>query len=449
MAPLRSRSRPAPGVGVVAVLVSGLLAACSAPGSGSTSTTSTVQDQVTAPVTAATQVGKLGDVRLKMWSDVAEKPLMAYVIPAYEKKYPNVKVDITYKSFDDLVATVVNAASSPNPPDLFEGNIGYSVDGELVKAKLVRPIDDVAKAYGWTTGTGASTLSPARWDPAGTTFGSGILYGMSPISEVQGVYYNKQKLAGLGLKPPTTIAALQADLPIAKAKGEQPIALGDADQYAATHIFSDIAVTDQTPASIRAWIGGTKGTTFETAGNRAAALTMATWASKGYFGPGYNGLNNEDALSKFAKGTGVFFVGGSWNGAALNDKKFGLSALVSGGVGATASPWHISQKSRVTPAAVAFMALLHTPEVGQQILNTGRLPVVTDGVTSSSSLQQETLQALKATIAAGTQVGYYDWTTTDMLSVTGSALQEVMSDKITPSAFSQRVQADWAKTHGK
>ncbi|MDA5147588.1 extracellular solute-binding protein [Streptomyces sp. AD681] len=81
-----------------------------------------------------------------MWADQAEKPLITSVLPAFEKKYPKVKVDITYKSFDDLIATVVNAASGSNPPDLFQGNIGYAVDGALVKAKLVRPLDDVAAA---------------------------------------------------------------------------------------------------------------------------------------------------------------------------------------------------------------------------------------------------------------------------------------------------------------
>ncbi|MDT0393685.1 MULTISPECIES: extracellular solute-binding protein [Streptomyces] len=416
-------------------------AGCSPPGAGK-SPAGANQLAVTDPVTPA-QVAELGEITLRMWADQAEKPLMKSVVPAFEKRYPNVKVDITYKSFDDLVATVVNAASGTNPPDLFQGNIGYAVDGALVKAKLVRPLDDVAAAYGWITGTGASTLAPARWNGSGTAFGNGNLYGMSPISEVQGIYYNKAQLKELGLRPPRSLADLEKDLPLVKKAGKQPIMLGNSDQYAATHIFSDLAVTEQSPAAVRDWIGGKAGTTFVTPGNAKAAGTMADWAKKGYFGSGYDGLSNEDAISRFAKGSGVFFVGGSWNGATLDPEKFGFGALTTGGAGATASPWHISASSEVTPAAVAFLAALHTPQTGQEILDTGRLPVVTDGVKGGNSLQSQTLDALKRTIAAGTQVGYYDWTATDMLNVMGGKLQEVMSGRTSSSEFLKAVQDSW------
>jgi raffinose/stachyose/melibiose transport system substrate-binding protein len=429
-----------------AALTALALTSCAAPGAGSGSAPSAATDTIAAKVTRA-QVAKLGSTTLTVWADQAEQPLMKNFIPAYEKAYPNVKVAITYKSFDDLVATVVNAAAGATPPDVFEGNIGYAVDGALVKAKLVRPLDDVAKVYGWTTGTGASTLAPAEWDAAGTTFGSGTLYGMSPISEVQGVYYNKSKLQALGLQPPTSIAQLEKDAAAAKAAGEVPMMLGNSDQYAATHIFSDIAVTEEKPAAIRDWIGGKKGSTFETAGNAKAADTLKDWVGQGWFESGYDGLSNEDAIAKFAKGTGVFFVGGSWNGASLTADGFGFGSLVSGGVGATASPWHISSKSKKALAGIAWLDMLHSPRTGQWILDGGRLPVITDGVKAADSLSQETLDALKRTIAAGTQVGYYDWTTTDMLSVMGGALQEVMAGRTSSSQFTATVQAAWAKGH--
>jgi raffinose/stachyose/melibiose transport system substrate-binding protein len=432
---------------LAAVPVLGLvvaLAGCSAPGaSGPVGTAD--QPTITKRITAADLTGH---TKLTMWADVAEKPLMQKLVPAYEKAYPNVDVEITYKSFDDLVATVVNAANSANAPDLFQGNIGYAVDGALVKGHLVRPLDDVAKVYGWTNGTGASTLGPARWNGDGSTFGSGRLYGMSVISEVQGIYYDKAKLAALGLQPPTSIAELERDLPVAERAGQQPIMLGNSDQYAATHVFSDIAATKQDPSSIAAWIGGKHGTTFQTTGNESAAATMHDWAAKGYFGSGYDGLSNEDAIARFAKGDGVFFVGGSWNGASLDSKGFGLAPLTSGGVGATASPWHISTKSKHQDATVAFLAMMRSPQVGQWILDTGRLPVITDGVRSDDPLQEQTLTALKDTIAAGSQVGYYDWTTTDMLTKMGGALQEVMAGRTSPQDFTATVQQTWAKAHG-
>lgn len=435
-------------VPLTATVVAGLaLAGCSAPGSGTSSSSNENFEAISEPVTAE-QVADLGEVTLSVWADQAEEPLMGEVIPAYEEEYPNVTVDVTYKSFDDLISTVVNAAASSSPPDLFQGNIGYAVDGALVRGDLVRPLDDVAEVYGWTEGTGANTLGPARWNDDGSAFGSGTLYGMSPISEVQGIYYNKTKLDELGLAAPASIEDVAEGAAVAQDAGEPAIMLGNADQYAATHIFSDIAATTQDPSDIAAWIGGEEGATFETEGNVEAAQTMADWAAQGYFGSGYDGLSNQDAITRFADGEGVFFVGGSWNGAFLNSDEFGFGSLTSGGVGATASPWHISSNTDNELAAIAFLDTLHSPEVGQLILDTGRLPVVTDDVTAEDPLQEQTLTALEETITAGTQVGYYDWATTDMLTQLGGALQEVMAGRISPTEFTERVQASWAEANG-
>lgn len=429
----------------VAAVTAVALAGCAAPGSGASSDAVAIEE-ITSPVTAE-QIAELGDVTLSVWADQAEEPLLDWLVPVYEETFPNVAVEVTYKSFDDLVATVVNAAASSSPPDLFQGNIGYAVDGALVGARLIRPLDDIADAYGWTSDSGASTLSPAMWNEEGTAFGSGTLYGMSPISEVQGIYYNVAKLEALGLEAPTSIDALGAALPVALAAGERPIVLGNSDQYAATHVFSDIAATTQSTDDIRAWIGGESGATFVTDGNEDAAARMAEWAQAGYFGEGYDGVSNEEAIAAFAGGDGVFFVGGSWNGASLDQSAYGFGSLVSGGVGATASPWHISASSDVVPAAAAFLDLLRSEEAAQVILDNGRLPVMTDGVVAETPLQEQTLEALGATIEAGTQVGYYDWATTDMLTVLGGGLQEVMAGRTSAADFLDAVQSAWVSGH--
>jgi ABC-type glycerol-3-phosphate transport system substrate-binding protein len=444
--PIRRLPRAAAPLALTA-LAAVALAGCAAPGSGTQSEAADIEE-ITAPVTAE-QIADLGDVTLSVWADQAEEPLLDWLVPAYEDEFPNVTVEVTYKSFDDLVATVVNAAASSSPPDLFQGNIGYAVDGALVEAQLVRPLDDIAEAYGWSSDSGASTLSPAMWNEEGTTFGAGTLYGMSPISEVQGIYYNVAKLEALGIDAPTSIEDLEAALPVALAAGEQPIMLGNSDQYAATHIFSDIAATTQSTDDIRAWIGGDADATFVTDGNAEAATRIAEWAEAGYLGAGYDGLSNEDAIAAFAEGDGVFFVGGSWNGASLDQSAYGFGSLVSGGVGATASPWHISASSDIAPAAAAFLDMLRSEEAAQVILDNGRLPVMTDGVVAQTPLQEQTLEALGATIEAGTQVGYYDWTTTDMLTVMGGGLQEVMAGRTTAAEFLDAVQAAWVSGHGE
>jgi ABC-type glycerol-3-phosphate transport system substrate-binding protein len=446
----RSASSTSPARRSLLVAVSATVAALAlsgcAPGGVATGGTASAT-KITAPVTVA-QVAKLGKIKLSIWADTLEKPFLAEMIPQFEKKYPNVTVVPTYKSFDDLIATVVNAAASSNPPDLFEGNNGYAVDGTLVKGKLVRPLADIAAAYDWTANGGEANLTAARWNAAGTNFGSGTLYGMSPISEVQGIYYNKKNLAAAGLTPPKSLAELTAELPIVKAAGQVPIMLGDSDQWSATHIYSDIAATKQDPKTIAAWVGGKAGSTFETKGNLEAGNELVRWAKAGYFDSGYNGLTDDEANQKFASGTGTFIIGGSWNSAALGSSDFGVSPIASGGSGGPAQAWHISSRSENVVADAAFLGMLRSPEVAQEILTAaGLLPANTQGVVGTNDVQKQTLENLKLTQAADSQIGYYDWTTSDMLSVIGQQTQELLAGRITSAQFTAKIQATWVAGH--
>ena len=62
---------------------------------------------------------------------------------AFQKKYPDIKINRVAKSFTDLQATLKLAASGPNPPDVVEANNGYSAMGPLVKANLLLSLEQV------------------------------------------------------------------------------------------------------------------------------------------------------------------------------------------------------------------------------------------------------------------------------------------------------------------
>lgn len=429
----------AAGAAAIALLTSG----CFAPGSAtdSASTFTPIASQVT-----AADVKELGDITLRVLacSDDEKTLLEEKFIPAFEAAYPNVDVVANYRSFDDLVATVVNVASGDNPPDLFQGTSGFATDGQLVKAGLVRPLDDVSDVYGWKEAE-ASSLVPATWQPDGSEFGSGTLYGMSPAAEVQVVYYNRQKLADLGIADPQSIQDVAAALPDIAAAGEIPIMFGNADQWPGTHVFSTLAVANQNPADARAWIAGSPGTTFVSEANQDAAFTMAEWASKGYFGEGYDGITSTDAIQRFADGQGVFFIGGSWFSAYLDGEEFGAGALPEGGVGSIAMTWHISSRTENEAAAIAWLAMMRSPEAAQWVLDTGRPPVLTEGVTASTPLGADILGALDATLTADAQIGYYDYVSPNI----GGFLQQAVAGRITPKQFTEAIQAEWAETYGR
>ena len=113
---------------------------------------------------------------------------------AFEEKYPNVTVKVSFRDFSSWIKQAKLVASTNNPPDVFAGNQGYQLDGELVKAGLILPLDKYAKAYGWDKSYTPETLQQFEWTDDGKTFGEGTLWGVAQTGQSTGVFANMAKL---------------------------------------------------------------------------------------------------------------------------------------------------------------------------------------------------------------------------------------------------------------
>lgn len=426
------------------------LAGCSAPGSGSSAPAAEQATEIDAPVTAE-QVAELGDVTLHVWADQGEQDLMDAFVPAYEKMYPNVDVEIQFKSYNDLTATVVNAMNSDDAPDVTQGNQGWATDGALVKAGLIRPLDDVADAYGYRDAAG-SAITQLEWSEDGKTFGSGSVYGMSPDNQMVGLFYNKEKLAKLGAEVPASLDDFEATLEKAAKAGELPISLGNSDKAAAMQAFSLVQGV-QTPAEdTRAWIAGEQQADFAVPSNVDALKTFASWADRGYFTAGYDGSSPDDAAAAFAGGDGVFFVGGNWFASTISDADtFGFTAGFEEGGYATAGsfgmPWHVSSKSDAELAAVAWVGMLNSEETAPMLADVQRVPVhgveAGDGKTTFGDL----LTASSDQLQGSGPLFWYDWATDTMFDTFTGGLQETMAGRTSPEDLAKRIQEDWSAFH--
>lgn len=425
------------------------LVGCSGPGSAVVPTGST--EKITAKVTAA-DVAKLGKTTLKVLADTGEEDVMKTFVPMYEKMYPNVQVDIQYLAWDDELKTNANTASSPNAPDVFQGAQGYTLDSVLVKNKLIRPLDDVAKVYGWEDTYGSSTLSEFSWSPDGKSFGSGDIYGMAPVSSMVGVYYNKEKLQKLGLEVPTTYDEFVQDLATAKAKGEVPLVTGGSTTSDLYHMFGSIQGATANPQDVRDWIAGKSGSTFVDTINQNTMATMKDWADKGYFEPGYNGVARDDAVSKFANGTGVFMIEGTWEAPPIikvNPTGFGMFAMPKGtsgkyvAQGSMGMGWHITSSSKKLSAAVAWIAMLLDQKNAKVFVDDGRVPTVGTGVTASNPLAQDTITTSGQILSSGGNTYSFDWATSTMDQTMGGAIQSVLAGRSSPADALKTIQDDW------
>ncbi len=383
---------------------------------------------------------------------------------SFEEKYPNVTVDISFRNFADWTKQAKLVASSDSPPDVFGGNQGYQLDGELVKAGLILPLTQYAKAYGWDKSYTPETLQQFEWTDDGQTFGEGTLWGVAQTGQSVGVFANKKKLDAAGVDPASLKTFDDFDAALATLRESVPadepvIVLGNLDQFHALHVWGGIQGAYTPAQDVRDWIFQHDGATFDNEGNLKALEKLKEWADKGYFGKAdaYNARNETNAGVAFGKGEGALLIAGNWQAATaregLGDDAmfFDVPPGESGdmvNIGSTSFPMHISAKTKQPDLAAAYLDWITGPDAAQELVNTQQVPAATDATAQpGDKLGQEVKEGWDQLAEDGGLTLYPDWSSPTMLQTMGQSFQEMLVGRISPQDVISRVQDDWEKYH--
>ncbi len=434
--------------------------ACGTPGEEETATTAApttaapTTTEAPAPTEAPTTTEAAPEpITLRVAGDAGEEATMGLAKEQFEAANPGVTVEVNLKGWDDHIATIVLTMDSDTPPDVAQGNQGYGVDALLVEAGLILPLDDYAAQYGWTDRFSAGSLAEFRWTEDGKTFGEGPLWGISPISEDIGVFYNKDKLAALGMDTPATFEEFEATLAAALDAGELPIQLGNLDQWPGIHVWSLVEGVFVDAADTRSWIFGASGSSFDSPGRLQAAEKLVEWVEAGYFGADYNGIGYDDATARFTEGEGVFLPVGTWqtNTLATNmgdSVGFMPMPAASGntlvGGGSLGLGWHISSKTDHPDLAAAFIALLVSEDFTDDLVSVNRVPAQASSAQPESALLGEVIEGIGRVLADDGQTFYHDWATPTMYDAIAAGLQRLLGLADSPADFLAAVQANWS-----
>lgn len=236
------------------------------------------------PSAVQTDVAKAGPVTLTVWDQEVlggQNEQMQKLNAAFHAKYPNVTIKRVSRSFSDLEKTLRLALSGDNPPDVVEANQGYGIMAALVKAGALIPLDPYDKVYGFRKRfpAGVSQLNSVTGD--GKTIGSGNLYGVSMTGEAVGIYYNTDKLAKLGIQPPTSFSQFEQDLALAKSKGETPIYFANLEKFPAIHELGVLLGQTADKGALRNLVFG-QGGAWTDPPVVQAVQKLADWAKNGY-----------------------------------------------------------------------------------------------------------------------------------------------------------------------
>jgi raffinose/stachyose/melibiose transport system substrate-binding protein len=453
----RRERRRGVAVVVAGVVVAALGAACGgAPGKSASTASSAV---ASTPAPTATSSGPITLKILDADSDPGPNAEQKEFIKRYEAAHPNVTITRQSMPFNNFLNTVKLTLSSPNAPDVSDGNQGPQIDGALVKGGLIKPLTAYASKFGWDKIWTPTTLAPNTFSNDGTQFGTGTLWGISSRAEIVGVYYNKARLAKLGFQVPKTFADFEKILAASKAAGQPPFIIGDLDKYPGGHYLMTLADHYSDPDALRNWVFGRPGATFDTPAVRQAAAKLQEWAQKGYFEKGFNSVKDSDAQARFAKGEGLFVISGPWvNGGFVDGLKDGVGFFLLPpenegdpvkATGSVSLPIHISAKTKNEATAADFLNYITSEEAANVILSHGDLParpLESPQVDPNSSIAS-IVAAWRTTSQSPNLVPYMDWPTPTMFDTLMGGTQSLMAGQVTPQQFTKTVQADWAKYH--
>jgi len=411
---------------------------------------------VTEPTKASIQ-----EVTLVVW-DVLASPGETAIIEKLQTDFlaahPGVKIDRNAKSFDDMKATAKLGLSSPDGPDVAQINQGLSDMGALVKAGLLENLTPYAQKYGWDKKISGGLIARNSFSTDGKMFGQGNLYGVSPTSELVGVFYRKDKFEEYGLNIPKTFAEFEDILKTLKEKGETPIVAGGLGGLAATHFYAEILnvyLSDR--AYLDDLIFARNDQSWDTEVQQKAAEKLQEWTENGYFTKGFEGTSYDDQGSLLENGDAVMMLAGSWWSSTLAassiSEKFGFFMLPPENegaykmtVGGTSPAYAIRANSTKKTLAAEYINWMISESSAKVWANNGTIPLtyVDPSTMPAGSLIADLLTAWN-TINQKDEVGHYlDWATPTFWDTLTASLEELMAFKITPEEFTMKLETDYS-----
>ncbi len=390
--------------------------------------------------------GAEGGLRtLEVWTPESGSRLQAVQERAaqFSAAHPDVKVNFTVRDFGSYPAQLKLALASDSAPDVVIGNLGWSLDGPLIRAGLLRPLDPWAARYGWDERFPEVAQRQMRFTIDGRHFGRGAIFGVPYAADVIGWFYNVAKLESLGIGVPATLAELESAFAAARKSGEVPIMLGNKPQWPGLHLFYLVSDDLASEREINGIVFGDRSVQWTAPGFVESARTLARWNASGYIAQGANSMAPADALARFVRGTGVFLPAGSWNAAELSaamggNVAFFLMPPVRAGdprraTGSVGYGWHISAASRQADLAAEFIDFMTQEAFAIQLAASGDispLPIGDAMPQAPSRLAGEIFAAWQSVLANGTLMPYLDFSAPNGAEVIYPTMQSIIAGQM-------------------
>jgi alpha-glucoside transport system substrate-binding protein len=304
-----------------------------------------------------------------VWTASSGQKQFADVIAAFNKKYPNVKVN--YKPVgNDLPTVLATAVAGGHPPDMADIAQPGTV-AQLAKQGKLKPIT-------YAKGALAQNFTPGFVKLG--TFGGKPYAIVFKAANKSVVWYNVPAFKNAGVKAPKTFAQLLSIAKTIKASGTPAYSIGGADGWTLTDLFENIYLRTFGAAKYEAlsahkikWTDPSVKTALTTMAKIIGDTGNIAGGTSGALQYGFND-SVTNAFADPAKAAMVFeadFVGGVISSSTKAKPNTGFNVFTWPSItpGANASAVEIAGDLLVTfkdtPAIRAFVTFLATPQAAE------------------------------------------------------------------------------------
>lgn len=313
------------------------------------------------------QSGFTGELRISMLTD---QPYVKDAVERFKKANPDLKVQYTEAPSNTYQATIRSQLAAGHGPDVmfvWAGSGNAMATKILANAGLLADLSDSP----WTKSVPAEAAALVSVD--------GKIYALNSFQNPTGVVYNKDKMAELGVKPPTTFTELLNFCKTVSGNGIVPIAMGNQTGYLNIEVPLELAnslVYSKDPDFGTKAANGEINWTNNKLWNdsiRTALIKYMQMNDAKCFQDNTTGYSDTQAIALVASGKalGVNVIGSSYPSiiAANSKLKYDMFSLPAtdnpNDTWLTSNPgaaWAVAKKSSNKAAAIAFINYMGTDD---------------------------------------------------------------------------------------
>ena len=246
------------------------------------------------------------------WTGAGEEDGLKALIQLFEEKNKDIPIEnaaVAGGAGTNAKAVLTSRMQGDDPPATFQVHGGAELNESWVAAGKMEPLDDLYEKEGWKDKFPESLIDLVSKD--------GKIYSV-PVNIHRGnvLWYNKKVFEDQGLQPPTTFDEFFKTADALKKKGITPLALGDKEPWAATHLFESVLLGVLGADDYqKLWAGDLK---MDDAKVKEAADIFGRMLE--YVNDDHSSRNWQDASQLVAKGEAAMNVMGDWaKGYFVND----------------------------------------------------------------------------------------------------------------------------------